>query len=1227
MGTCDQVSRRRLILLVLSGVLSILLAAISPTFAQGPTGTILGTVKDASGGVVPEAKITVQSSETGASRTETSGPDGIYRFSGVPIGHYNMRIEKDGFKTLTQTGLVLDVDQELALNVALEVGTSAQEVVVTGEAPLVNTTTSSLGGLVNEQRMAELPLNGRNYVDLTLIQAGVNQNVHPAGGGAGAQGTWFSSNGAPPRSNNFTLDGTPLFNQYGTGSNSEANTTLGVDGIREFKLVTNMFSAEYGLRMGSQMVMVSKSGTNNWHGDLFEYLRNSVMDARNFFDYGYLTAGAPRLPEFQRNNFGGSAGGPIRKDKTFFYLVYEGVRERQGDTILDTTLPVSCHNLVNPATGTHYNDLAVQNPAVPAGAVLADLYGAAAGTTSACGSIKNSAAQPNGPTVPAIIQPLVAEFPLPNLIVNGINEYTFPAENKDRVDYTQLRVDQNISAADTFFTRFTFDDSFVSVPYTNVTSTTTGTAYPQFHVDGRSRNQWLTLGENHIFSPTLLNSVRVSWARTNFGVVNIFPVTPLNPFGPLDSEEYVVAGVSPGSGVTALSPATNSPAYHVQNIGTLGDDAFKTAGKHSVKFGVLLNMFQESNFMAKGSYSFPSLSNFMQGYPQTFTIESVNPAYVTNYAACVNLPQDNCTLAPPYNGNAFDRDFMFKTFGFYVQDDWQLKPRLTLNLGLRYEFQGPITELYGRSSAIRDFETSTTAVVGPLMDNPTYKNFSPRVGIAWDVFGTGKTSIRSGFGVYYDVGNIGSLLVNPAVGLPPFALQSSLSFPNNNPGTGTVISFPLISFVQSLGASIGLGTQMDDYNMKQPHALQYNLTVEQQLPWGVGLSLAYVGTRGINLYTDVQGDPVLPTATCAGQLFFGYSSAGIYGCPTSSAAGTLATSPVTTPYGEILPANTTTNCFNTLPECRTNPAWGASAAFLTSASNSWYNGVQVVATKRLSSGLQFQAGYTFSKSLDTTTGGMPGNDCSASGAAVGVNPQDVNLDKGPSCSNVPNSFHFNYIYHLPGLNSDNFAAKITQGWWLGGILTVNDGFPFTPGISADRSQSGSNNCSIQTSANTATINLTNTVAGGTSPYTYNYLPYNPSTVILGTAANWYNPLMFTQLPIGFKNTCSRDSLSGPNERDFDFSINKDTKIKWLGENGGLQFRAEIFNIFNRVNLGVPNGTTYTVSASGIPGTPVVNAPGLAPSGANFQSPLGTAGQITTTQTNSRQIQLALKVIF
>src|ERR1019366_3235171 len=318
---------------VFLSVLVVMLLAI-PLAAQLPTGTILGVVKDASGGVVPGATITATNVDNAQARTATSGSDGAFRFSSMPVSHYNVKIEAAGFKTTIQTGLVLDVATEVTVNPVLEVGSAAQEVTVTGEAPLVNTSTSSLGGLVNEQQMADLPLNGRNYVDLTLMQAGVTQHAN-IGTSSGLAGTWFSSNGAPVISNFFTLDRASLVNQFGGGGASFAGATLGVDGIREYKVITNTFSAEYGMTMGSQVVMVSKGGGNQFHGDVFEYLRNSVFDARNFFDYGYLTAGGRRLPQFQRNNFGGAFGGPIKKDKTFFYGVFEALRQRQGLTIVD----------------------------------------------------------------------------------------------------------------------------------------------------------------------------------------------------------------------------------------------------------------------------------------------------------------------------------------------------------------------------------------------------------------------------------------------------------------------------------------------------------------------------------------------------------------------------------------------------------------------------------------------------------------------------------------------------------------------------------------------------------------------------------------------------------------------------------------------------------------------------------------------------------------------------
>ncbi len=504
-------------------ILALVLSA-TPAFAQ-TSGNILGVVKDASGGAVPDAKVTVTNTGTNESRTTTTGDDGAWRVPGLNPGQYVVKVEKEGFKTSTQTGLTLDVAQQLVVNPTLEVGAATQEVTVTGEAPLVNTTTSSLGGLVNDQQIADLPLNGRNYIDLTMLQPGVQENTHPAGGGAGASGTWYSSNGATPRSNNFTIDGAIMQNQYGAGPNSIGATTLGVDGIKEYKVVTNLFSADYGMSMGSQMIIVSKSGTNQWHGDAFEYLRNSAMDAANFFDTPG-GSGGKRLPEFQRNNFGGSGGGPIIKDKTFFYLVYEGVRSRDGATITDTVMPAACHNLVPAGQGgtgaTPTVDVAKADPIFAGGANIdtaADATACFAGLTTST-------------VIPAVIQPWLGQFPLPTLPGSSKN-YTFADKTRTREDYTQLRVDQNISASDTFFGRYTFDDDYVHSPFGNINVLTTGAAMPQYNTVGRSRNQWTTLGENHIFSPVMLNSLRLSYSRTNFFVYPESETTALNPFGPL----------------------------------------------------------------------------------------------------------------------------------------------------------------------------------------------------------------------------------------------------------------------------------------------------------------------------------------------------------------------------------------------------------------------------------------------------------------------------------------------------------------------------------------------------------------------------------------------------------------------------------------------------------------------------------------------------------------------
>jgi hypothetical protein len=1288
---------RKLFYGVCSAVLSLTVLLVFsliavPASAQ-EAGTILGTVKDTSGGTVPQAKITITNTDTNDARQATTGDDGAYRVPGLRPGHYTVRIEKDGFKTSTQTGVTLDVGAEIAVSPALEVGASTQEVTVTGEAPVVNTTTSTLGALVDDQRVSDLPLNGRNYIDLTLIQPGIQINTSPSGGGSGSTGTWFSSNGMPPRSNYFSLDGANIGNQYATGPNSISGTTLGVDGIKEYKIVTSMFGPEYGMEMGSQMIIVSKGGTNNWHGDVFEYLRNNHLDARNFFDPSPALLGGQRTAQFKRNNYGASVGGPIKKDKSFFYLVYEGLRFSQTDAIQTTTLPAACHFLNvggtnqivggGPIPSTIVVPTAFQGaPQVilntrPAGTVTMVGDTTTVGGASGCGATSGTNFSKNGdnltnPTInPGLANmtiPWIGQFPFPNETNSvasqdstGSPNYTFPGVSRAREDYGQIRIDQNISTSDTFFARYTLDDNRLSIPYASLSTSDTGTAYPQFFSLGNSRNQSVTFGENHIFSATVLNQVRLSFNRSNViarpGINNVpglnpnftYIDTPSTPgstcfavTNPVCIWSYLpgqfgTGDFGPGAGVTGLSYNGTFPTYHPQNVWTLGDDVFITSGKHAFKFGILFNNFQDPSVMQKGAQgstnSGSNIGQWLDGLTTSYL--TVTPTPGTSV---------NGVLGPQYNNSFYlDKDYMFKTFGFYFGDDYRATSRLTLNLGLRYEFMTVPHELYGRNSTIPNIQGgSPQATVSPLFNyNWSLRNWSPRFGFAYDVFGNGKTAVRGGFGIYYDIANLGSMLTQSANGVPPFGAQTQVA------QSAAPYTIPLVNSVGTpidfTSSQFGHALQMNDPNFRPPHSLQYNLTVQQQLPGGIGLTVSYVGNRGINIIDLAEGNPVVPNNLVNGQLppntmpTFNVTN-GVASCQNNA----LTYNPTlggTQPL--ILPG---VNSGNPIAfgdphyPCRLNPYW-TSALFITTAANSWYSGLQVVVSKHLSHGLDFQGAYTYSRSIDTTAGQMYNTDCGngAFGTAVGNNPYNLVENKAVSCQDVPQSMHLSLLYHLPNFASEKIVSKVTNGWWFGNIVTINGGFPFTPLVSQDRSFSGVITQSNATYANlntAANIAATTTANPGFVPVKdpstgspYNWIPFDPNTVILGTPQNWFNPLMFGQQALGTEPNTPRDTLRGPGVGEWDLSINKDTKLKFLGEQGALQFRAEIFNLLNRANFGPPSNSVFggTVTNTALAGNAGGNI--QAPTGSSATKPLGTVGQITTTSTKSRQIQLALKVVF
>jgi len=1009
-------------------------------FAQLPTATILGTVRDSSGAVIPGADVAARNTETGQARMTVSAEDGSYRFNALLIGNYEVRAELPGFQSVVRSGLTLTVGQEAVVNFTLEPGSLQETISVTAEAPLVNTTSGTLGALVTEEKVADLPLNGRNYMDLTLMQPGIVQQTNKSGTGLGSAGTWYSSNGASLRSNNYLLDGAIMTNANAGTSASQDSSTLGVEGIREYRVVTNSFSAEYGLTSGSQVMIASKSGTNELHGSVFEYLRNSALDARNFFDYKSV-ASQRRLPLFVRNQFGGSLGGPLKKDKTFVFGVFEAVRQRLGVTIIDNVIPAS-----------------------------AKVDGGVGGV----------------PQIAPVIKPLLALFPDANL---PGNQFTYPASQPLSDNYGQVRVDQIFSSSDSLFVRHTISDTQVTDPL----------SYPQFRNVRSSRNQFATLSETHIFSPTLLNTVRVSFSRTAPAIDS--------PSGINGPQYSFVAGKEFGSisigGITGLGSSATAPSRQKQNIFTYSDDLFYTRGKHSLKLGTLVNHYQQyllTQTNSRGAVSFANLTSFLLGQPNTYN-----------------------ALTP---GSVPDRTWHYNTIGFYGQDDVRVLTNLTLNLGLRYEFQTVPHDIHGIQSALREVQRDAEATIGPPFENPSLLNFSPRFGFAWDVTGNGTTAIRGGFAELFDLGMFAQALAIATTGTPPFASNSVVT----TPGTLTLpLSFP--------PSAAGKSLRTQDYHMRQPRLLSYNLTVERQLPARMVVTLAYAGSRGLNVVTTAEGNPTVPQ---------GMDVNGV--C-------------VPAPASVVADIHRSNYCW-TGNDPRVNPNW-ANMEFKTAGSSSWYNSLQTSLVKQLSHGLQFQSSYTWSKLIDFGQGQALGDN---NGSSLYLSdPLHKERDRAVADFDITHVWRLNGIYDLPRLFAGTRTlGAVFGGWKASGLLSLLSGLPFTPALNTNRSRSGVG-------------------GGGGGIDRPDVLPgRNKRNIILGGPNQYYDPNAFTLPPVGFLGNAGRNMLRGPGLANLDFSLTKEMALKPLGESGSLQFRAEFFNLLNRANFSPPNRTVFSGSGAAVP---------------------------------------------
>src|SRR2546427_1085198 len=1152
----------------LVGVLFVICFAVGTIRGQ-VSASVSGKVEDSSGAALPGATVTVTSLETGASRSLRTDEAGTYRVLSLPVGRYEVKAEAAGFKSALQTGVNLAVGEQALVNLKLEVGAVQDEVTVIGEAPLVNTTTASVSGLVGEREVKDLPLNGRSFDNLITLNPGaVNYSALKSGPSVGSgEGAYFTVAGRRPLDNLFLLNGIEYTGSSNIGitPGGVSGQLLGIDAVREFNVLTDAYSAEYGKRAGAQVTAVTQSGSNALHGSLFEFLRNSALDARNFFDPPSEGLGGQRIPPFKRNQFGGSLGGPIKKDKAFLYGSYEGFRHRLGlpnvaivpddsarglNPLYPGKAMLPCNvvipqnlfgNVIDPSTNKPFN-YTYKKPAVCPPSGLFDVNADAKMLTFA--------------------QKLWPAANGPEQLVNGMPTGT--AENFNsplqqiREDFGTVRFDENISTKDTFTAAATGDDGYNLSPLIN----------PLFGTTARLRSQVDSLQETHAFSPQLINTVRAGFSRAVFWYDSPALDPTLTPdltlFAGRPSGPIAIGGAS-AAAVNSFTPAGGGISGNIwnnRNLFTGSDDVQLIRGKHQMSFGVWVQRIQvnaNSAGRGNGEADFTSLQTFLEGIPINF----------------VGVP--NKTVM-----------YWRSTVGaWYVQDVIQLGHNLTLRAGIRHEFTNGFNEKYGRASnylpdangvPLSDAQNSATHIgTSPLTQNNATKLFSPRVGLVWDPFGNGKTSIRAGFGMYYTLlDDLNFQLDYNAPNNAQFQYRNvplSKSLPvipgqSLKPFCGPGLPLPVLPPTPSCTPLTPWGTQV---NPKTPTVVEWNYFIEQQVSQNMSIRVGYVGSHAYHNIIDIDANSVAPQI-CA-------SPTDPRGCPSG---GINAPNPPTTfvqPGTQYFPA---VGPFGR-PFGRPNPYLGSAYLWYMEGVAS-YNALQADLTKRFSSGLTFRADYTFSKNLDDGTG-IASSQSQNNNQSV-MDPRNPLRDYGRSALDFRHQGSGNFSYELPFGNGKRFANglsgaanKLAGGWQFNGIVTLLSGFPFTPLVGSNQSGNGNQ----------------------FSPDRPNWNSNFQGDVKLRTVDQWYDPKAFKLPPSGTWGNVGRGVLDGPGLAEFDFSVFKTTPIT---ETTRVLFRAEFFNITNRSNFGLPNPNIFsggTISAS--------------------------AGKIVATTGTSRQVQLGLKLMF
>lgn len=1256
--------------------------------AQTTSGRLLGRVADPAGAVLANVKVTLVNEATGISRDTLTNDNGDYGFVEVTPGTYTIQFELTGFKTNVKRGVIVNVNQVVTMNSTLQIGETKEVVEVTSEAPQVDITSTQLGAVINDRSVNELPLNSRDTYQFLQLQPGVQGQLGNGNGSLfyGSQDVGsVSVNGGRTRANNFSVNGGDANDQFVNSPTVEPTP----DSVEEFRVITNTFDAEYGRNSGSVVNVVTKSGTNSLHGDIYEYFRNTVLDARNYFDL----PGKP--PQWNQNQYGGTLGGPVIKDRTFYFVSYEGRRIRQGLTGQAVAVPTGTPSLTAP-TGEFAGDFGnagtftggIANPFV------AQVLDGRPGCDAALGYTVASLG-PNPPwggpggVFPNNVIPTACQDPVAANLMQlfvpaanvGTNNVSVPVST-DNEDQFTVRFDHRINSKQNFTAYYYFNDARQLQPFDQFEAA--GANVPSFGNFDNSRYQQWNLSHNWTISNAVVNEFRFTYMREGqlgflkpqttgavssscTSTVSQYCFTGLSDSAPINTL-LASYGIEPGTptapgkgGITPGLPTSLTGVPYVDigggvvfgnNFeGTLpqvgnsfqwSDNLTWVKGNHTLKFGADI---RRARFDQYYYYNINGDFNFSNIGPN-----AIIPGDGDNYAEFL------LGLADSYSQGSGQREDIRSTSVYpFAQDSWKIKPNVTLNYGLRWELDTPLTDISGHVETYRPGQNSTvypctistslnywetnypqlgvptcantgtepTGLVVPGdpgvpagMTSTYYKAFAPRIGIAYSpdassgpfakLFGqNGTTSIRAGWGIFYNP--IEELVLAQFGAEPPFGGSSALSntffntpfvyqaggTPAPNPFNGVITPTPGQPVDLSLFRPILLYGEFQPH-LRTQYTVQYNLTIQRQLTQDLMLQIGYVGSQGHRLLASHDINPSTPQ-TCLdianiANANQNYVLAGNGGLPTTCGPtledapffippGTVLPNALHLPYAQnnsVIPAGTTVGPNGitlvglrpySSPNC--NPMTGASCPVdgvpvfseifaEDTIANSSYNAFEAMLEKRFSRGLQFQASYTFSKSMDD-----------GSTFEETLDPFNFKASRALSLFNAKQRFVISYDWELPIPKHEGRLGRLTNDWAISGITQFQTGFPIRLDTEDDAELINSS-FFLGTEAPSLVapfqkLNPRNTLTVPALDVSAPGYYFNPGD--FATAAT--NPLGATVPPLGqFNNGTQRSICCGPGLQDWDFAVHK--KIV-LNEKTYFQFRGEIFNIFNHTNFFNPDG--------------------------------------------------------